>query len=125
MKFRVRSQASLSGLKIWCCCELWYRPAAVALIRPLAWGPPYAMGCSPKKQKEKKERKNCKLIQHLLYNIQETKFHRVEITNLRSNLSPNTTILQIPKDIVDRETDHLLEILSKCLSLKSCTSHLP
>ena len=49
----VRSLASLSGLRIWCCPELWCRlwmhlgsgipvlwcrPAAVAPIRPLAWG---------------------------------------------------------------------------------------
>ena len=25
MRLRVRSLASLSGLRIWCCCELWYR----------------------------------------------------------------------------------------------------
>ena len=28
---------------VWCCCELWYRPAAVVPIRPLAWEPPYAV----------------------------------------------------------------------------------
>ena len=36
---------------------LWHRPAATALIRPLAWEPPYAMGCGPKKTK-KKEKEN-------------------------------------------------------------------
>ena len=30
---------------------LWCRPAAVALIRPLAWEPPYAMDSALKRQK--------------------------------------------------------------------------
>ena len=33
----------------------WCRLAAAALIQPLAWEPPYARGCSPKIQKEKKK----------------------------------------------------------------------
>ena len=32
---------------------LWCRPAAVALIRPLAWERPYATGVALKKKKEK------------------------------------------------------------------------
>ena len=32
---------------------LWPRPAVVALIRPLAWEPPYAMGTTLKKRKKK------------------------------------------------------------------------
>ena len=62
--------ASLSGLRIQCCHELWCslkicsgsdlallwlwsRLAAVALIRFLAWEPPYATGkAPPKKQKQ-------------------------------------------------------------------------
>ena len=32
---------------------LWHRPAAVALIRPLAWEPPYAAGAGLKRQKDK------------------------------------------------------------------------
>ena len=35
---------------------LWGRPAAIALIRPLAWEPPYAMGAALKRQKDKKKR---------------------------------------------------------------------
>ena len=31
---------------------LWCRPAGTALIRPLAWEPPYAMGASLKRQKQ-------------------------------------------------------------------------
>ena len=30
--------------------RLWYRPAVVALIRPLAWEPPYAEGAALKIQ---------------------------------------------------------------------------
>ena len=30
---------------------LWCRPAAVAMIQPLAWEPPYAAGAALKKQK--------------------------------------------------------------------------
>ena len=42
---------------------LWCRPEATAPIRPLAWGPPYALGAAQKmakgqkKKKRKKERK--------------------------------------------------------------------
>ena len=37
---------------------LWYRPAAVALIRSLAWEPPYATSAALKKQKKEKEKEN-------------------------------------------------------------------
>ena len=64
MKMWVRSLASLSGLRIWHCRELWCRwqmqlrygilwlwcrPETVALIRPLAWEP-HMLWCGPKKQ---------------------------------------------------------------------------
>ena len=48
--------ALLSGLRIGRCCELWCRAhallgsAATALIQPLAWEPPYAMGVALKRQ---------------------------------------------------------------------------
>ena len=66
---RVRSLASISGLGIRCCpnCSighrlsldpallwLWCRPAAAALIRPLTWEFPYAVGVALKRQKKKK-----------------------------------------------------------------------
>ena len=60
MRMQVQSLALLSGSRIWCCHELWYRLqmqssdlallwlwrrlAAVALIGPLAWELPYAKG---------------------------------------------------------------------------------
>ena len=33
---------------------LWHRPVAAALIRPLAWEPPYATGAAQEKTKKKK-----------------------------------------------------------------------
>ena len=66
-RLRVGSLASLSGLGIWCCRELWYRlqmqlrsHIAVALVQPLAWEHPYATGealKSKNKHKNKKEKK--------------------------------------------------------------------
>ena len=32
---------------------LWHRPAATALIQPLAWGPPYDTGVALKRPKKK------------------------------------------------------------------------
>ena len=77
MGLQVRSLALLGGLRILCCHELWcrsqtrlgsciavalgvgHRPAATALIRPLVWELPYAMGGALKrpKKKERKKRK--------------------------------------------------------------------
>ena len=37
--------------------RLWCKLAAVALMRPLAWVPPYAVGAALKKQKKKKKKK--------------------------------------------------------------------
>ena len=47
------SLALFSGLRIWHCCELWCGQAAAALIRPLAWKLPYAVGADLKKQNKK------------------------------------------------------------------------
>ena len=73
MGFRVWSLASLSGLEIRRCCGLcrrrgsdpaflwlWCRPVATALIRPLAWEPPYAMGEALEKYKNKQTNKQKK-----------------------------------------------------------------
>ena len=65
---QVRSLALLSRLRIRRCRELWCRSqtrlgsgvavavAAVALIRPLAWKLPYALGVALKRPKKKKRR---------------------------------------------------------------------
>ena len=54
MRTQVRSLASLSGLGIRCCRELWCRPAATAPIRPRVWEPPRAVGASLKRKKKKR-----------------------------------------------------------------------
>ena len=41
---------------------LWYRPAAAALIQPLAWEPPYAAGAALKRPKKKPKIKKQKPI---------------------------------------------------------------
>ena len=45
---------------------LWHRLAATALIRPLAWEPPYALGVDLKKSKNKKQNqpKNSMAVGH-------------------------------------------------------------
>ena len=55
-------ESSISGLTQWIkdlpLLWLWRRPAAAALISPLAWELPYAMGVplkGPKKKKKKKK----------------------------------------------------------------------
>ena len=69
MRFRVQSLASLSGLRIQHCHELWCGSqtqlgshvavaVATALIQPLAWEPPYAVGVALKRTKRQKKKKS-------------------------------------------------------------------
>ena len=53
MSYGVGHIRSLLWLWLW----LWHRPAAVALIRSLAWAPPYAVGAALKTKKKKKKGK--------------------------------------------------------------------
>jgi len=87
----VRFLALLSGLRIQRCHELsvgcrrgsdatllwlWHRPAATALIRLLAWEPPYAAGVAlekAKRQKKKKKKKERKKEMQLLEGEDEGK----------------------------------------------------
>ena len=46
MRWQVQALASLRGLRVQGCCELWCRPVATALIRPLAWESPHAAGAA-------------------------------------------------------------------------------
>ena len=72
MRMQVRSLASLSELRIQCCCGcgvghrcgldlvllwLWCRPAAAVLIWPLAWEPPYAAPAALKSKQQNKTNK--------------------------------------------------------------------
>ena len=43
---------------------LWWRPAATALIRPLAWEPPYAMGAALEKAKKRQKKDDIVLTEH-------------------------------------------------------------
>ena len=49
MSCGVGQRLGLDSALLW----LWYRPMATALIRPLAWEPPYAEGVALKGQKTK------------------------------------------------------------------------
>ena len=55
MSFGVGCRHGLDPELLW----LWCRPAATALIRPLAWEPPYAMGAALEKTKKKKRTLIC------------------------------------------------------------------
>ena len=46
---------------------LWLRPAAAAVIQPLAWEPPYTTGVALKRQNPKKKKKEFDQIMHDLY----------------------------------------------------------
>ena len=52
----VGCRRGLDPLLLW----LWRRPAATALIRPLAWEPPYAIGSALEKAKKDKKIKKIK-----------------------------------------------------------------
>ena len=73
MRILVRSQASLSRLRIQRYCELWCRPAATAPIGPLVWEPPYAKGAALKKDKgqKTKNKKQKNKEEHLEANLHQ------------------------------------------------------
>ena len=52
LRRQVPSLASLSGLEIWHCHELWHRLAAAAPTRPLSLEIPYAAGATLEKKKK-------------------------------------------------------------------------
>ena len=52
MRMQLQSLASLSGLRIWCCYEMWCRLAAVALIGHQSQELPYAAGVVIKRRKK-------------------------------------------------------------------------
>ena len=51
MSCGVGHRLGLDPVLLW----LWHRLAAAALIRPLAWEPPYALGAALKRPKKKKK----------------------------------------------------------------------
>ena len=44
---------------------LWCRPVSTALIRPVAWEPPYATGAALERQKRKRKKRDCSWDQYL------------------------------------------------------------
>ena len=71
MRMQIQSLVSLSGLRIWHCCELWYklqmqlRTGAVAVLWVLSLGTSICCRCNPKKTKQNKMIQNKKLGIHL------------------------------------------------------------
>ena len=57
---------------LWLCC----RPAATALIRPLAWELPYAMGSTVKRQNKTKHFYRYVLAQLKMKFVQNIKIHK-------------------------------------------------
>ena len=53
MKCGVGQRFGLDPELLW----LWCRPAPTALVRPLAWEPPYAIGAALEMAKKKKKKK--------------------------------------------------------------------
>ena len=51
---------------------LWHRLATVALIRPLAWEPPYAVGMALKKKDKKRKNKKLNIMN---LNLVDDKMH--------------------------------------------------
>ena len=60
MNCGVGCRGSLDPALLW----LWSRLAAVALLRPLTWEPPYTVGVALKRQKT-----NCVLMENFIYQI--------------------------------------------------------
>ena len=54
MSCGVGCRCGLDPVLLW----LWHRPAATALIRPLAWEPPSARGAALEKTKRQKKKNN-------------------------------------------------------------------
>ena len=76
---------------------LWYRLAGAALIRPLAWKPPYAAGVPLKRQKKKKkERKD----NSYALEIQREKFI-LSLEIGESFLALNSIVLKIISHLMD------------------------
>ena len=52
MSYSVHHRCGLDPVQMW----LWHRSAAAALIRPLAWKPPYTVGATLKRPKKKRKK---------------------------------------------------------------------
>ena len=64
MSCGVRCRLGLDPVLLW----LWHRPTATALIRPLAWETPYAVGAAQEMAKRLDKKKKKKRLFSKLYN---------------------------------------------------------
>ena len=62
---------------------LWRRPVATALIRPLAWEPPYAKGAAQEMAKKKDKTKQTKHQESTIYCLQYTPFRAKDIQSMK------------------------------------------
>ena len=71
MRFQVQPLASLGGLRIRRCHELWCRSAAVAPIRPPTCEPPYTLRATLKRKKKKKSNHSyqCEMVVHCSFDL--------------------------------------------------------
>ena len=75
---------------------LWYRPAATAPIRPLAWELPYAMCADGKRKKKKEEEKAKKKKENLKRQAPAAKARHIQdMEASRVNIGVRTTILKV------------------------------
>ena len=77
---------------------LWHRPAAIAPIRPLARGPPYAVGAAQENGKKKKTRKIKTKIAH--YPKHKT------LKLLEENIGENLHNLGLDKEFINMTSNH-------------------
>ena len=75
----VDHRRSLDPMLLW----LWCRPAAAALVQPLAWELRYAMGTALKTKKKKKKKKKVGIIIKEFYNIfYSSGIHLLHLTHI-------------------------------------------
>ena len=69
---------------------LWCRPAPTALIRPLAWETPYAVGVALKRQKKKKKKRIilCLQVRESFHLLKETKLPIEYMWKINRNYIP-------------------------------------
>ena len=91
---------------------LWHRPAAEALIRPLAWDLPYAIGVALKRQKKNKFLH----VKHVYKNTVPLKKFLVSYKKLHLGTRGHLCNNSLPKGI--RKMSHTLpwKFLGECLN---------
>ena len=86
MNYGVGHRSSSDPKLLW----LWCTPAAAAPPQPLAWGPPYAVRMTLKRQikkKEKKKRIQCRSQLQPTFNLWPRNFHMPQVQPLKKKKS--------------------------------------